>query len=231
MLLDWLFPRCCVWCWNKWNYLCSDCKKQLYPHPEMCPFCHNKSANFQTCKECAESQILQWIIIWFSYKTVLKKLILKAKFAHKKDVIPFMAERLALLVQTNSILSSKLENGQLFISFVPSHWKRKYFEKWYNQSELLAKALANQLWIPMLELASKNRYTVSQLRLNREQRWKNLTWAFMAWDLSMLPKWATVLLVDDVTTTGSTLSELAKTIHKSRQDLNFRWAVIARNMW
>lgn len=231
MLLDSLFPRICAGCGKKWSYLCADCKKQLYSHPEVCPFCHKRSTNFQVCRECSESQILQWIIIGFAYKWVMKKLILKAKFAHKKDVIPFLAQRLALLIQSNSALSSKLESNQLFISFVPSHWKRKYIEKWYNQSELLAKELANQLWIPMLKLASKNRYTVSQLHFNREQRWKNLAWAFVAWDLSILPKWATVLLIDDVTTTGSTLSELAKTIHKSRQDLNFRWAVIARNMW
>ena len=231
MLLDFLFPRTCAWCWKKWEYLCAECKKQLYSHPEICPFCHQKSPDFQTCKSCAENQILQWIIIWFAYKWVMKKLILKAKFAHKKDVISFMAQRLALLVQTNQKLKPILENNQLFISYVPSHWRRKYYEKWYNQSQLLAKSLENELWIPMLKLASKRSYTVSQLRLNREDRKKNLQWAFKVENLSELPNWATVLLVDDVTTTGSTLSELAKTIHEEREDLNFWWAVIARNMW
>ncbi len=231
MLLDFLFPRTCVWCWKKWEYLCAECKKQLYSHPEICPFCHQKSPDFQTCKSCAENQILQWIIIWFAYKWVMKKLILKAKFAHKKDVISFMAQRLALLVQTNQKLKPILENNQLFISYVPSHWRRKYYEKWYNQSQLLAKSLENELWIPMLKLASKRSYTVSQLRLNREDRKKNLQWVFHVENLSELLNWATVLLVDDVTTTGSTLSELAKTIHEEREDLNFWWAVIARNMW
>ncbi len=231
MLLDFLFPRTCVWCWKKWEYLCAECKKQLYSHPEICPFCHQKSPDFQTCKSCAENQILQWIIIWFAYKWVMKKLILKAKFAHKKDVISFMAQRLALLVQTNQKLKPILENNQLFISYVPSHWRRKYYEKWYNQSQLLAKSLENELWIPMLKLASKRSYTISQLRLNREDRKKNLQWVFHVENLSELLNWATVLLVDDVTTTGSTLSELAKTIHEEREDLNFWWAVIARNMW
>jgi predicted amidophosphoribosyltransferase len=114
---------------------------------------------------------------------------------------------------------------------VPSHWRRKYYEKWYNQSELLAKSLANELWIPMLKLASKKSYTVSQLHLNREERKKNLKWVFSVEDLSLIPNESTILLVDDVTTTGSTLSELAKTIHETRSDLKFRWAVMARNMW
>lgn len=231
MLLDFLFPRTCVWCWNKWAYLCNECKKELYAHPEICPFCHQKSSDFQTCKSCAESQILQWIIIWFAYKWVAKKLILKAKFSHKKDVIPFLSERLALLIQTNQCLKKKLDTHQLIISYIPSHWRRQYYEKWYNQSKLLADALAKLLWIPMLKLASKRSYTVSQLRLNREDRKKNLQWVFHVEDLSQLPVWATVLLVDDVTTTGSTLSEMAKSIHDIRPDLMFWWIVVARNMW
>ena len=108
---------------------------------------------------------------------------------------------------------------------------RKYYEKWYNQSELLAKLLAKELWIPMLKLASKKNYTVSQLHLNREERKKNLRWVFYVQDLSLVPKESTILLVDDVTTTGSTLSELAKTIHEVRNDLDFWWTVVARNMW
>ena len=115
MLLDFLFPRTCVGCWKKWEYLCSECKKELYSHPEICPFCHQKSPDFQTCKACSESQILKWIIIWFAYKWVAKKLILKAKFAHKKDVIPFLAERLSLLIISNQELKLKLENYQLFV--------------------------------------------------------------------------------------------------------------------
>ena len=137
----------------------------------------------------------------------------------------------SLLIISNQELKLKLENYQLFISYVPSHWRRQYYEKWYNQSKLLAKSLANELWIPMLKLASKTNYTVSQLHLNREERKKNLKWVFHVDDLSQIPTWSTIILVDDVTTTGSTLSELAKTVHEARTDLNFRWAVIARNMW
>jgi hypothetical protein len=40
-----------------------------------------------------------------------------------------MAQRLALLVQTNQQLKSKLEIFELFISYVPSHWRRQYYEK------------------------------------------------------------------------------------------------------
>jgi ComF family protein len=226
MLLDLLFPRECVGCRKEGSYLCSDCKKSLHAHPEICPFCHKASKDFQTCSACkAEGKEIEGIIIGFSYQTLLKKLILKVKFSHKKDVVPFLAERLALMIQTNtklqSLLSTDMQKGQtqLFVSFVPSHWRRKYLEKGYNQSELLAKELANQLGLTMLPLAKKCKYTVSQLKLTRDQRSKNLKEVFVPLHLEALPHGARVLIVDDVTTTGSTLLEMAKVIRTQRSDV------------
>jgi len=132
----------------------------------------------------------------------MKKLILKVKFGHKKDVVPFLAQRLALLVQTNAILSKYLQTsfeeaksplppftkGGVYVSYIPSHRRRRYLEKGYNQSELLAKALAKELGLSMLSLAKKQRYTLSQLKLSRDQRAKNLKNAFVAQHLDLLPK-------------------------------------------
>jgi ComF family protein len=231
MLLDILFPRECVGCRKEGAYLCTNCKKSLYAHPEICPFCHKDSKDFQTCFSCrAKENALEGIIIGFSYQELMKKLILKVKFGHKKDVVPFLAERLALLVQTNGKLTPLLESKQLFISFVPSHWRRKYLEKGYNQSELLAKELANQLGLTMLSVAKKQKYTVSQLKLKREERAKNLQNAFVTQHLEELPRGAMLLFVDDVTTTGSTLLQLAKVVKEARSDIRVWGAVLARNM-
>lgn len=72
---------------------------------------------------------LDGLVVGFSYQKALKKLILKLKFYHKKDVGNFLSERLALLVQTNHVLSQYLMEGKLIVSFVPSHWYRHYFVK------------------------------------------------------------------------------------------------------
>ncbi|MDR2190492.1 MAG: double zinc ribbon domain-containing protein [Candidatus Peribacteria bacterium] len=220
MRLDVLFPRECVGCRTVGSYLCPQCKKSLYAHPEICPFCHKPSADFQTCFSCKTHTPVKGIIIGFSYETLLKKLIIKVKFGHKKDIISFLAERLALLVQTNTLL--KNQHSPLIITFVPSHWRRKYLEKGYNQSELLAKELANQLGLPMLTLAKKCKYTLSQLKLSREQRTKNLNDAFVATGLERVPRNATILIVDDVLTTGSTITQLANVITQKRSDLTLR---------
>lgn len=231
MLLDLLFPRECVGCHEQGTYLCKDCKKTLYVHPEICPFCHKTSKNFQTCFACKKDEpALEGIIIGFSYQTLMKKLILKVKFGHKKDIVSFLAERLALLIQTNEKLTDLLTHQQLFLSFIPSHRRRKYLEKGYNQSQLLAKELANQLELPIVSLAKKQKYTLSQLKLSRQERKKNLNQAFLSQHLEQLPHGASVLFVDDVTTTGSTLLELANLIKKQRTDINVWGAVLARNM-
>lgn len=129
---------------------------------------------------------LDGVIIGFSYQKLLKKLILKLKFYHKKDVGQFLAERLALLVQMHAVLSSYLAEKKLIVSFVPSHWYRYYFVKGYNQSEILARSLANQLFLPCFSLAKKVKFTASQLTLNREKRLKNLTSVFLPQNLELL---------------------------------------------
>lgn len=201
------------------------------PHPELCPACHAPSPSFKTCAACTleGETFLDGLLIGFSYQTLLKKLILKLKFQHKKDIASFLAERGGLLVQLNPYLASALQHGSLLVSYVPSHWYRKYFQKGYNQSELLARELAKQLQLPFLSCFRKRRATVSQLTLNRKERLKNLISAFELLPHPQLTSGKVVLLVDDVTTTGATLNELAKTLKQQRPDITVWGLVLARH--
>lgn len=117
----------------------------------------------------------------------------------------------------------------MHISFVPSHRYRKYFQKGYNQSELIARALAEQLELPIWEGFRKKRATVSQLKLKRKERLKNLDSAFELRNISSLSSGTTVVLIDDVTTTGATLNELAKTLKSKRPDIKVWGLVLARH--
>lgn len=81
----------------------------------------------------------------------------------------------------------------------------------YNQAELLGASLAKRLHVPFLpEILARVRNTPTQTRLNAEARRNNVSGAFVS--PADLRPWAygrTILLVDDVMTTGSTLSECA----------------------
>ena len=238
-LIHWLFPSHCISCWLQGQYLCKSCKRNLLPHPEICPLCHRFSANHETCLNCKPEKkwYLQWIIIPFCYSNEIKKLILKLKYGHKKDVIDFLTDRLILALQLNQRISSNFPSLwregfgvglKLVISFVPSHRYRKYFTKWYNQSELLAKNLATKLWLPCSQLVQKTKHTKSQASLTRKARLKNLQNAFVLKE-NILTGTETVLLVDDVTTTWSTLNQIAKTIKTTYPKIKIRWLVIARH--
>ncbi len=230
LLLDLFFPRSCLGCGTTGTYVCGSCKKELVPHPDRCPFCHRVMKYGQVCYDCRpEHRHLQWIMVAFVYTSFIKKLIRDLKFAHKYDIAWFLAERIALLIQTNPSLVEAQKSNKLFISFVPSHRRRRRVVKWYNQSELLATHAAKALWITYIQAVSKQKYTTSQTKCTRQQRLVNLLWAFTIKTRETLPPWTTVVLVDDITTTWATLNELAKTRKKHYSSITIWWVVVGRH--
>jgi competence protein ComFC len=178
----------------------------LQPHPEICPVCHRFSKDYKTCIDCRTKKdfYLEGIIIPFAYTDLLKRLIIKLKYFHKKDIGNFLVERLKIALLTNQGL-----NTNIVVSFIPSHRYRHYFVKGYNQSELLARKLSEYLQVA---IAKKCRHTKTQASLDRNGRLYNLKNAFsLAKNLAFTGN-ETLLIVDDITTTGSTINELAKLI-------------------
>ncbi len=237
-IINRLFPKHCISCSQQWDYLCLPCKRKLSPHPEICPYCHRASKDYATCLDCKmeKENYLEWIIIPFAYTDEVKKLILKVKYYHKKDVINFLVDRMIIALQTNQILQQNLENPAFctlhsaLISFVPSHRYRRLFVKGYNQSELLAKNLASKLSLECKQFVRKTKRTKSQAQLSRAGRLKNLKGAFSLDSKNSLNGNETILLVDDVTTTWSTLNQIAKVIKTEFPKIKIRGIVIARHM-
>lgn len=226
-ILDVLFPKQCVITRQNGSLLSKWEQKKTYIHPECCPVCKKQSREFVVCHQCSQKSFLEWCVIWFVYHDGIKKLLLKLKYGHRYDVAWYLVEKLALLLQSNEQLKAACSEWDLVISSIPSHWWRKYIVKWYNQSEVLAKELAQKLCIPYVPLLKKTRKTTSQVKLTRKERLHNLQNAFML----LPPKWNKpdiVILVDDIITTWSTLQEGAKTIRSKLENCRVWWAVIAR---
>lgn len=95
---------------------------------------------------------------------------------------------------------------------VPLH-PFKLWMRTYNQSELLARALSKNCGVPVnTELLRRTRYTGAQKRRTAAQRRTALKNAFAASDEV---KGLSIVLVDDVVTTGSTLTACAKALKKA----------------
>jgi len=227
--LNKVFPTKCVGCSKLWTYLCQDCKKQLVSHFEICPVCHSYSKYFFVCPKCKNENIYyEWIIIWFRYTWIIKKLVLNLKYFHLYDQAWFLWEILKNHILANPFLKTSINQKNLVVSYVPSHWFRKYFVKWYNQSELLAQKISEILSVPLFQICKKTKYTRSQTKLNRKQRLKNLLWVFEISKTRL--KWnETLLIIDDITTTWATINELAKTIKIKFPNVKIWGLVLGRN--
>ncbi len=96
---------------------------------------------------------------------------------------------------------------------VPLHVSR-FRERGYNQSELLAGQLGNLLGLPVnTDTLQRIRNTKSQMQLGADERHQNVAKAFACCNQALLGQ--TVLLIDDVCTTGSTLDACADALKQS----------------
>ena len=95
-----------------------------------------------------------------------------------------------------------------YVAAVPLGRRRRR-KRGYNQAELLARRVAGELHIPYADLLEKVRNNPAQRKQNARSRRVNVYGAYAVIDDSAL--WdKTVLLIDDVKTTGATLNECAK---------------------
>ncbi|HMT00696.1 MAG TPA: hypothetical protein PKC14_00040 [Candidatus Absconditabacterales bacterium] len=225
--LDWLFEKKCVICEKNGDYLCKKCTQGLSPHPEHCLICHKQSDDYKTCKKCLRegNNIIEGVIVAFSYDTSIKKLIKNLKYKSAYDISHFFSLKLSYLISTYF----DIHDTSILLSFVPSHRTKKIFIRGYNQSELLAQGVAQLLGLPFAKVCKKVRWTKKQAGLKRQQRLINLNEAFEINQKSLFISQKNIILIDDITTTGSTLIETAKPIKKLFPKVKIWGLVIARN--
>jgi ComF family protein len=108
------------------------------------------------------------------------------------------------------LLGEDLVKGITVVMPVPMSSHRQK-ERGFNQAELLARALANCLQLPLATCLVKKRETPPQAGLDRQERLRNLSGAIVLEALSKI-RGKEVLLVDDVITTGTTAGECARVL-------------------
>ena len=136
------------------------------------------------------------------YNDELATVFYRFKKKERQDYAPFLAQFISI---------PEAWHAELLLP-VPLHWWRQY-RRTYNQSFLLSEYVSSRYGIPICqELLTRVRPTPQQKLLNAKLRRKNLKGAFRA---APECKGRSIVLIDDVVTTGSTLSECAKTLKKA----------------
>jgi ComF family protein len=135
----------------------------------------------------------------------VRRLVQELKFRNKLHLARLLGQ----------LMGSRLaaqEAGVELIIPVPLHRKR-LCERGYNQALELAHAMAKQLNVPIdMESCVRTRATAAQSELSSEQRQKNVRGVF---SLRKPIAAKTVAIVDDVMTTGATVTELARVLRQS----------------
>lgn len=202
-LLDTLFPPACFQCKRSGSVLCSACLCAIpLLTPPLCQHCGTPLMRGQACFNCTGGRLkLHGLRVVSFYQEPLRSYIHALKYRGHTGLARPLGYLLAYAYQHYSMRADMLVP-------VPLHNLRQK-ARGYNQSQLLAAACAEQLQLVYDHtLLTRVRATSSQVSLSPQERQKNVSQAFRCVQPQVV-RGRSVLLIDDVCTTGSTLEACA----------------------
>ncbi|MCH7755928.1 ComF family protein [candidate division KSB1 bacterium] len=203
-VLNFIYPPYCIVCKSRFEpgltLICETCWRNL-PRIDNTQNQKRSRANL----DFADSYIPMILSVW-EFNDAVQQVIHEIKFFGKKSFAKFVGREMAdLMTHDKDYLETDM------IIPVPLH-KTKLRERGFNQSLLLSQAISKLTNIPVNQkILNRIRYTKPQSRLNAFERQQNVKDAFRVIDPSAV-KGKTVVLVDDVLTTGSTMRACAESL-------------------
>ncbi|MBI3887926.1 ComF family protein, partial [Candidatus Microgenomates bacterium] len=187
-LLDIVFPRFCVGCGKIGKYFCHDCSKTIRFYS------HLISPNYK------KIPYLDGVNVLAHYDGIIRKAIKEVKYRGKYAIF--------------SEIAPKIKPSFQFSYLIPVPLSKKRLQKrGFNQAEKLANYLK---LAPVLNCLERTRDTKPQFDLKLHEREDNVRNAFgLISNTKYLISNKSICLIDDVATTGATLSECAKVLKKA----------------
>ena len=199
--MDLVFPPTCVICGKvepKW--ICNKCSYLLRKETEAECGC----VEFVDCQENFSE-----LLYLFSYKGVIRDLILKFKF----QSCPYISKIFVNFLLKNEKIFEKIQKYDKIIP-VPISKKRKK-ERGYNQSLLITKEIAQKTKLELVNnCLYKTQNIIEQSKLNKEERTKNVQGVYEIKNEQLIQN-KKILLFDDVYTTGSTVNECSRALREA----------------
>jgi ComF family protein len=214
-----LYPNTCHFCGRllptEQAHFCEPCQAELTadPHPacRRCastvgPYSHTENG----CPRCrTERYAFERVLRLGPYEGLLREAVLRLKHEAGSGLADLLGELWARQAEARL-----REVGADAVVPVPLHWGRRW-QRGYNQSEALAASLARHLDLPCRpRWVRRFRRTPQQTRQSPSARRDNVKNAFSSRPRPELAG-RTVLLIDDVLTTGSTASEAARALRQA----------------
>lgn len=227
LFADLLFPKRCVGCGRIGAYVCVTCAAGMHPilaHENICPMCGRLALDGITHPRCRTRYGVDGLSSAFHYAGVVRRAVTTVKYR----LVTGIARELVSLIPDWRIdaIKQKVGSGSILIP-IPLHPSR-FRERGFNQAEVLGTCLGARMDIRLhAGVLVKKRKTIPQVMMtSRAERIRNMTDVFgMREGVLRIP--ASVILFDDVFTTGATMRGAAHVLKQN--GVRFVWAVtIAR---
>lgn len=200
------YPHVCRNCFseiiNREQFICFDCLAEL-PFTDFASSWHNPvEKNFYGRMHIEAAMSL----LYFTPASMVQQLIHQIKYKGQKKLAMYLGKLLG------RSLAESPRFGQVDLILPLPLFKNREKQRGYNQSALLGQGISTVLGIPMEEKwLKKTRSSPTQTRKSREERWQNVNGLFTLAEEHQLED-RSILLVDDVMTTGATLDACAAAI-------------------
>ena len=205
--LDFISPRLCVVCGRRLSpterSLCSVCQLHLPRTAYQFTPDNNPMAQLFWHLTPVERAAA---FIYYQPQSEMARMVYQLKYANSPDI----GEDLGRLMATDMQLAHYFDGIDVLVP-VPLTSKRQR-QRGYNQSEMLARGISEITHLPVQANTLKRQvFRESQTHLSRYERRENVEGIFVAADAETL-KGRHVLLIDDVCTTGATLTSCAQAL-------------------
>jgi ComF family protein len=212
-MFTWLLPYTCVLCHHtsdRYQDLCAECYKTLPWLQQHCLRCGIPLFTTEICGHCLQKiPSFDTTHALFLYQTPITQLILELKFKQSLINAQLLGELLTAHIQHIWYQTAPLPDVIIPIPLHPERLK----ERGYNQALEIARPISKSLQIPINTMACQRiKATTPQTILPAKERQQNIKNAFT---VSQSLAHRHVAVIDDVITTGYTISEFCKTLKQN----------------
>ncbi len=194
-ILELLFPRKCVLCSRLLardeTDLCGSCRADA-------PICQDTSRPI--------AYLDQWTSVWY-YEDHVRDSLLRYKFGGMEHYAKSYGRMLAMKIY-------EMHLPVTCVTWAPISSRRR-LRRGYDQAELLAKAVAKELGLNAVRTLKKVRHNAAQSSITKADRRRANVMGVYGIQNAEQVTGASILLIDDILTTGATISECAKTLRLS----------------
>ncbi len=204
--LDALFPRFCLSCKREGSLFCKTCDAGWVARPDVaaCPFCLAHGSN-AVCSSCRTQTSLDGVVSYLPYGNAIVRLAIGFwKYDGDRSIEPVLKHWLA---QSVPRMRPPLES--FVVTHVPIHTTRKRL-RGFDQSEHLASWVAEMHCMPSANLLERTRKTISQAKTSHRDRFLGELDGIFSMHSSVETIPESVLLCDDVFTSGATMDSAAQ---------------------